>query len=171
MIAEIWPPPPRWGRFNGWLFILGAIALAMFMIKTFIDQIASRSWPSTYASVLASDIYHVPKGGLWCIKMRYRYVVKKHVYTSDRVTTSFLSKENCLDDEEKALSQLGKLSPGAQISVRYDSNNPGKATYFREELDLVDFLCLFAAPILFWVGVKLITEQRIAKRIQGKGLF
>jgi len=138
----------------------------MFMIKAFIDQIASRSWPSTYASVLASDIYHVPKGGLWCIKMRYRYVVKKHIYTSDRVTTSFLSRQNCLDYEKKALSHLRTLFPGAQISVRYDPNSPRNATYFREELDLVDFFSLFMSPVLFWVGAKMLAEQRIAKRIQ-----
>ncbi len=143
----------------GWFFLLISLPIWILSLDRIVDRHASEAWPRTRGEVVSSEVYR--RSGKsstdWCIKLHYTYVVNNEVFSSKRLSTSWMSSSAC--DRDKALieSRFERLRPGAPIRVRYNPARPGKAIIYLDDLTgLYIFLAL--ALVLLAGGVKAIRE-------------
>lgn len=158
------PPDPQLTKFFGWFFILSALALGYFTFSRTIDKFTSKSWPSTQAEVLSSTMYEsTGRSHVWCIRLRYRYVVGGREFSSIRSSTSIVTRAACDRDRGVIAARIERYQRGAMIKIRYEPSNPERAIVYVDELDLFDFLIPIIVIILFVGGVHAIREGRVMR--------
>jgi hypothetical protein len=149
------PPDPQGKKLASWLLILAAIPLGLFTVITIYDKLTSRSWPTTYAEIFASDMYHSSgRSSHWCVKLRYRYVVEEKAFFSNRLSISTFAGPGCDRDKKVTMARLERYQPGALLKIRYTAANPGTAIVYTDDLDAMDFLFSGLAILMFVGGIK-----------------
>jgi hypothetical protein len=155
MSIYIAPPDPQGKKIASWLLILVAIPLGVFTSTMTYEKLASKSWPTTYAEIFASDMYHSSgRSSHWCVKLRYRYVVEAKAFFSNRLSTSRFVGPDCDYDKKVTMARLERYQPGALLKIRYNPTNPGTAIVYTDELDLMDFLFSGLAILMLVGGIK-----------------
>ncbi|PIL45593.1 hypothetical protein CR105_05750 [Massilia eurypsychrophila] len=154
------PPDPQGNKILGWLFILSAILIAVFTSTRVYDKVASRSWPTTYGKIFSSAMYHTSgRSSLWCVKLRYRYVIDGKTFFSTRVSTTRMAGPPACDrDKEVITARMERYRPGALLKIRYHPTNPETATVYIDELDMMDYLFSLISVFLLFGGIKAIRD-------------
>jgi hypothetical protein len=155
MSIYVAPPDPQGKNIASWLLILVAVPLGVFSATMTYEKLASRSWPTTYAEIVASDMYHSSgRSSQWCVKLRYRYVVEEKAFFSNRLSPSRFVGPDCDHDKKVTMARLAHYRPGALLKIRYNPTNPGTAIVHTDELDAMDFLFSGLAILMFVGGIK-----------------
>jgi len=146
----------------GWIFSLMGLTLGLCATWRVYDKLTADAWPSTYAEVISSDMYHQTSksSSRWCVKMRYRYAVDGVQFTSRRLATSLLADAGCDRDRSVIAVRMERYQPGARIKIRHHPDNAARSIVYLDSLDMFDY---FFFPALTFVlcsgGVSLIRQK------------
>lgn len=154
------PPDPRLHTLFGWLFILLALPLGLWMAMRIVDKIDSRTWPKASATIVTSELYKRTgrHGTDWCIKLSYRYTIAGRQYTGRRISTSRMGDTGCVRSEAVMRARLANQQPGARITIRHAPGKPERAIVYVGALDVADFLLSAIAIVSFGGGVVAIRQ-------------
>lgn len=149
------PLDPQMSILTGWLLMLVAVPIAVWMALRVADNIDSRSWPKARAEIVSSELYKRTSRSStdWCIKLSYRYTIDGKQYTSRRISTSRMSGANCDFSEAVMRSRLERQQPGDPIAIRYRPGEPAYAIVYIGRIDVHDFMFPALAIGLFGGGV------------------
>jgi hypothetical protein len=159
------PPDPQGNKILGWLLILSAIVIAVFTSIRVYDKVASRSWPTTYAEIFSSRMYQTSgRSNLWCVKLRYRYVIDGKEFFSTRVSTTRMAGPPACDrNKEVITARIERYQPGALLKIRYHPTNPETAIVHTDELDMMDYLFSLISVFLLFGGIKGIRDAAMMR--------
>jgi hypothetical protein len=136
-------------KFMGWFYIIASVLFLGSSLSRIIEERDSETWPSTYGTVINSEIYQPARSKRWCFKLHYRYVVDNQVFSSKRLSTSVLSDQTCSRDKDLTAARVERLHPGARIKIRYRQSKPRRAIVYRDDLHgLYLFLAFGGASLL-----------------------
>jgi hypothetical protein len=109
-------------RIHGWMCILCGMAMIYPLLRHYLRDVPSLSWPVTQGVVVRSEA-GLPRGRGGCQHiLQYSYTVRANEYTGSRRT---LYDRNYSSDEITAA--VSSLPIGTRVAVHYNPDAPASA--------------------------------------------